>query len=71
MPKNKENAPLKNWVRFSTIAIQMGATIFLGNLLGQWLDTKFETTFLENTVTLIAVFLSMYIVIKGVNQMNK
>jgi len=71
MPKNKGNAPLNAWVRFSTIAIQMGATIFLGNLLGQWLDTKFETAFLENTVTLIAVFLSMYIVIKGVSRMNK
>ncbi len=71
MPKNKGNAPLNNWVRFSTIAIQMGATIYLGNLLGGWLDDKFDTSYLENTITLIAVFLSMYIVIKGVNQMNK
>lgn len=71
MPKEKESAPLKNWARFSTIALQMGATIYLGNLLGGWLDTKFGTTFLESIVTLLAVFLSMYVVIKAVMQLNK
>lgn len=71
MPKDKKNAPLKNWARFSTIALQMGVTIYLGNLLGGWLDSKFETSFLEPTVTLLAVFLSMYIVIKEVMQLNK
>lgn len=71
MPKQKGDAPLKNWARFSTIALQMGLTIYLGNLLGGWLDTKFETTFLESTVTLLAVFLAMYIVIKAVMQLNK
>lgn len=71
MPQNKGNAPLKNWAKFSTIAIQMGATIYLGNLLGSWLDSKFETNYLEEGVTLLSVFLAMYIVIKGVNQLNK
>ncbi|EDM45260.1 hypothetical protein SCB49_05622 [unidentified eubacterium SCB49] len=66
----KKNAPLKNWARFSTIALQMGLTIYLGNLLGEWLDIKFDKTFLEPTITLIAVFISMYVVIKGVKQMN-
>ena len=71
MSKQKGNAPLKNWARFSTIALQMGVTIYLGNLLGEWLDQKFETTFLESIVTLLAVFLSMYMVIKAVIQLNK
>ncbi|ANH59600.1 AtpZ/AtpI family protein [Dokdonia donghaensis] len=71
MPKEKENAPLKNWARFSTIALQMGVTIYLGNLLGVWLDQKFETTYLEKTVTLFAIFLSIYFVIKGVMRLNK
>lgn len=62
---------LKNWARFSTIAIQMGATIYLGNLLGKWLDNKFEKTFLESTVTLLSVFLAMYIVINAVIKFNK
>lgn len=71
MPKNKEDAPLKNWAKFSTIAIQMGGTIFLGNLLGSWLDTQFQTTFLESVCTMLGVFLAMYIVIKAVMQLNK
>jgi len=71
MPKNKEKRALNNWAKFSTIAIQMGATIYLGNLLGLWLDKKFATTFLESTVTLLAVFLSMYIVIKAVMNITK
>ena len=49
----------------------MGATIFLGNLLGEWLDLKFEKTYLEDTVTLLAVFLSIYLVIKKVMALNK
>lgn len=71
MSEKKPENQLSKWARFSTIAIQMGGTIFLGNLFGAWLDTKFETTYLESTITLIAVFLSMYIVIRGVNQLNK
>lgn len=70
MPKQKEDAPLKNWARFSTIAIQMGLTIYIGNLLGSWLDTRFNTTILESVITLLAVFLSMYIVIKAVINLN-
>jgi len=48
----------------------MGVTIYLGNLLGSWLDGKFETTFLEPAVTLLAVFLSMYVIIKAVKDLN-
>ncbi len=71
MPKEKKNAPLKNWARFSTIALQMGVTIYLGNVLGVWLDKKFETAYLEKTITLFAVFISIYLVIKGVMRLNK
>ncbi|GEQ84834.1 hypothetical protein ULMS_03420 [Patiriisocius marinistellae] len=69
-PKKKNESPSK-WLRFSSIALQMGATIYLGNLLGGWLDGQYTTTFWEPTVTMIAVFISMYLIIKGVNQMNK
>ncbi|MEZ4796932.1 MAG: AtpZ/AtpI family protein [Flavobacteriaceae bacterium] len=61
---------LKNWAIFSGIGIQMGITIYLGNLLGIWLDKNFSTTFLENTLTLTAVFLSIYIVVLRVNKFN-
>lgn len=71
MPKEKKNAQLNRWVKFSTIPFQMGVTIYLGNLLGKWLDVRYETDWLETTITLLSVFLSIYIVIKGVIQLNK
>lgn len=71
MAKGKKDAQLNRWVKFSTIPFQMGATIYLGNLLGTWLDVRYETEWVETTITLIAVFLSIYIVIKGVIQLNK
>ena len=70
MSEKKPESPLKSWAKFSTIAIQMGITIYLGNLFGAWLDRKFETTFLEPTVSLIAVFLSMYVIIRAVKSLN-
>ncbi|AYN66113.1 AtpZ/AtpI family protein [Euzebyella marina] len=70
--KPRDNSRLiRNAASLSGIAIQMGATIYLGNLLGAWLDEKFEKTYLEDTITLIAVFLSMYLVIKKVINLNK
>ncbi len=70
--KPRDNSKLiRTAASLSGIAIQMGGTIFLGNLLGAWLDVKFEKTYLEDTITLLAVFLSMYIVIKKVMTLNK
>lgn len=69
-PRNDSNL-LRTAASLSGIAIQMGATIYLGNLLGTWLDEKFQKTFLEDTMTLLAVFLSIYLVIKKVMSLNK
>ncbi len=70
MTKNKENGALKNWAVFSGIGLQMGLIIYLGNLLGAWLDTKFETSFLETTITLLSIFASMFMIIYRVNKLN-
>ncbi len=67
----KDNKGLRTAAKLSGIAIQMGATIYLGNLLGAWLDGKFDKTFWETTCTLLAIFLSMYSVIVQANQLNK
>ncbi len=67
----KPKKQLNNWATFSGIGLQMGLTIFLGNRLGIWLDEKFETTFLETTITLVAIFSSMFLVIYRVNRLNK
>ncbi len=66
----KPKKQLKNWAVFSGIGLQMAITIFLGNLLGIWLDEKLETTFLETTVTLVAIFASMFLIIYRVNRMD-
>ncbi|MGB3142857.1 MAG: AtpZ/AtpI family protein [Maribacter sp.] len=70
--KPRDNSELlRAAASLSSIAIQMGVTIYLGNLLGEWLDAKFQKTYLEDTITLLAVFLSIYLVIKKVMAMNK
>jgi membrane protein DedA with SNARE-associated domain len=48
----------------------MGLTIYLGFLLGEWLDVKFETTYLTQTVTLFAIFISIYLLIRQANKIN-
>ncbi|MCG2429997.1 AtpZ/AtpI family protein [Aequorivita xiaoshiensis] len=65
---NKNN---NRWIALSGIGIQMGLTIFLGNLLGRWLASTFELNFLEPTLTIAAIFLSIFSVIRGVNKLNK
>lgn len=69
--KNKPNKRLNPYIKFTSVAIQMGVTIFLGNILGAWLDKKFSTTYLENLITLLAVFLAMYFVISEVIKTSK
>jgi len=60
--------PLNKYVRFTGIAFQMGGTIYLGSLLGGWLDGKFpnENELYTKIVTLLAVFGAMYAVISQV-----
>ncbi|MFD0964570.1 AtpZ/AtpI family protein [Pseudofulvibacter geojedonensis] len=72
MDKNNRKKQLKNYARFSGIALQMGATIYLGSLLGKWLDGKFpnENELYTKIVTLTAVFLAMYSVIKQVTNIS-
>lgn len=69
-PKKQYN----KYIRFTTIAIQMGVTIYLGSELGAWLDVKFNNTnqLYYKIVTLLSVFIAMYAVIKQVlNITNK
>ena len=70
MEKEKQNVALKNWARFSTIALQMGVTIYLGNILGSWLAVQFETSWLEQAVTLFSIFIAIYLVIRSVMSLN-
>ncbi len=68
--KDTQKKPLHKALALSGAGLQMGLTIYLGFLFGKWLDTKFETTFLTETITLIAIFLAMYSLIKQANKIN-
>jgi len=49
----------------------MGATIWMGNLLGKWLDATYNQDILEAIVTLFSVFIAMYMVIAQVIKVSK
>lgn len=70
LPKNKETV---KWLRFTGIAIQMGVLIWLGSLLGKYIDTKTdrEDELWNKIITLIAVLLSMFSVIREVIKLGK
>lgn len=69
-PKKKQ---LNKYLRFTGIAFQMGLTIYLGNLLGNWLDTKLSNTneLYTKICTLFAVFGAMFSVIRQVSKLDK
>ncbi|SFC95632.1 AtpZ/AtpI family protein [Algibacter pectinivorans] len=64
----KQGKQLNPYIRFSSIAIQMGLTIYLGSKLGAWLDVKLgnENQLYYKIVSLLAVFFAIYSVIKQV-----
>ena len=70
-PKKKYNKAINTAARLSGSAIQMGATIYLGNLLGSWVERKYEFSFAEELITFVAVIMAMYILIKQAIQLNK
>lgn len=62
--QNNKKQPNK-YIKFTSIALQMGLTIYLGSKLGEWLDHKYNTTnqIYYKIVTLIAVAVAMFSVI--------
>jgi|TARA_B110000977_G_scaffold162045_1_gene207263 membrane protein DedA with SNARE-associated domain len=72
MKQNKpQGKPLNKALQLSGAGLQMGVTIYLGFLLGEWLDQKLEFTFLTEVITLFAIFLAMYSLIKQANKINE
>ena len=64
-PEKKPNDnPLKALAKVSGMGIQMGLTIYGGNLLGRWLDQKMQWSFLEISLTLLSITLAIYAMIK-------
>ena len=55
--KSAQKKPLHKALQLSGAGLQMGLTIYLGFLLGKWLELKFEASFLTEITTLVAIFL--------------
>ncbi|WP_026725487.1 AtpZ/AtpI family protein [Flavobacterium sasangense] len=70
MDSNKKQA--NKWLVFMNIPFQMGLIIFLGVMIGQWLDEKFkiEGSILTIVFSLLAVFIALYNVIRQVTKMS-
>ena len=68
--KKETEKPLNKAIKLSGAGLQMGLTIYLGFLLGEWLDKKLALSFLTTTITLIAIFIATYALIKQANKIN-
>ncbi|UVD80994.1 MULTISPECIES: AtpZ/AtpI family protein [Myroides] len=74
MNKQKPNDKGPNkWLTLITMPFQMGITIYLAHLLGDWLDGKydFNNGIANKTCTLLGVGLALYQVIRQVHQINQ
>ena len=66
------NKPLNKWLQFANIPFQMGLIIFVGVIIGNKLDYYFEkANMFTIIVSLISVFVALYVVIKSVINMGK
>lgn len=70
-PPDKKREALHTAARLSGLAIQMGATIYLGNLLGSWLEKKYGFSAAEEVVTFVAIIVAIYLMIRQAIQSNK
>ena len=70
--KKEEKKGVPKFARLSGVGLQMGATIFLGAYLGKYLDEKYPSDKRWFTIglTLFAVALALYNVLRQVNKIN-
>jgi len=63
---------LRSYAKYSGMAIQMGVTILLGTLLGQWLDEKWQTSpYLTVLLALFSIFAALYVALKDLFVKNE
>ncbi len=70
---SKDLKPVNNYLRFTSVGIQMGAVIGLSVWLGTWLDAKYHVngSWWTLGLSLFGVFAGLYLVIKEVFAMQK
>ncbi len=71
-PEKKEKNRGNRFARLSGVGLQMGATIFFGAWLGKFLDDKYhlEKRWWTIGLTLLAVGLALYNVLRQLNRIN-
>ncbi len=64
---------VNSFAKYSSLGIQMGVIICIGVFGGQYLDEyfNFESPWMTIVCSLLGVFASLYIVLKGIIKMNK
>ncbi len=72
MPK-KGNNSVKRWAILSGIGIQMGVIIYIFVKAGNWLDFNYNSEGKLYTIilTLLGVAISLFLVLKQTNRLNK
>lgn len=70
---NKDNNSIKRWAILSGIGIQMGVIIYLFVKAGNWLDQNYNSEEKKYTIllTLLGVGISLFLVLKQTNRLNK
>ncbi len=73
MSADKKPRKYSNFLRFTGLAFQLGGTIYLGSLLGSWLDENYPNEHMSyfKSLTIFCVFGATYSVIRQVIRMNK
>jgi Putative F0F1-ATPase subunit Ca2+/Mg2+ transporter len=73
MSSNKPDKNPNKWLVLISLPIQMGIVIFAFSWLGGWLDERYpnENGIYKKVITLLGVFLSLYYVIKQVQNLDK
>jgi len=72
MNNQKQKKSLNKYVRFTSIAFQLGATIYLAVYIGNWLDTKFlmQKKIFTLVLILVGLIASIWSIVKQLNKIN-
>jgi len=72
MNSQKPKKQLHKYIRFSGIAFQLGATIYLAAYLGKWLDNKFlmQKKIFTLALVIFALIVSIWSIVKQLNKIN-
>ena len=69
---NDEIKKSRVWLKFSSLGLQMGLTIYFAHLIGDWMDNDhpMKGVNYNKTFTILAVFGSTYSIIRQVIKMS-